>query len=93
MNYQAFLLASKTGFIIEPDDPEVKSLSTRGTGQDYLQSYAKALQDKSVRTGKGSPPPGDPKNVPASGGGKADESWREENDPSKLLAIGLEEMD
>jgi hypothetical protein len=93
VNYQAFLLASQTGFIIEQDDPEVKELSTRGTGQDYLQSYAKALQDKSVRTGKGSPPSGDAKNVPSTGGGGAEESWRNENDPSKLLTIGLAEMD
>ena len=93
VNYQAYILASQTGFIIEPDDPEVKSLSTRGTGQDYIQSYAKALQDKSVRTGKGSPPPGDAKNVPSTGGGGAGESWEKETDPSKLLSIGLGEMD
>lgn len=93
VNYQAFLLASKTGFIIEPDDPEVKSLSTRGTGQDYIQSYAKALQDKSTRTGKGSPPSGDRKNVSASGGGSAGESWEQETNPSTLLKIGLAEMD
>ena len=93
VNYQAFLLASQTGFIVETDDPEVKSLNTRGTGQDYLQSYAKALQDKAERTGKGSPPPGDPKNVPSSGGGGAEESWRDENNPSKLLQIGLAEVD
>jgi len=92
VNYQAFLLASNAGFIVEPGDPEASSIKSRGSALEYLESYAQALQQKAVRTGKVKPQQGaTPQsagtagNVPSTGG-EAGESWQNINDPDKLLS-------
>lgn len=104
VNYTAYQMANKAGFIVGKDDPEFASLAKKGTGQQYLESYQKALNDKAARTGVTLPNvqlsgtetqpkvvvPGS--TIPA-GGGEVPPNWADETDPSKLIAMGLANMD
>lgn len=102
VNYTAYQMANQVGFIVGQDDPEFATLAKKGTGKEYLESYRKALNDKAARTGV-TLPETQPSSVPGqetkpvvpggttpAGGGAAPTSWANENDPSKLIAMGLE---
>ena len=104
VNYTAYQMANQVGFIVGQNDPEFSSLAKKGSGQDYLESYRKALTDKAARLGIKTPDAQPPVSgqqqatvvpggtIPA-GGGETPASWADETDPSKLIAMGLAEMD
>jgi hypothetical protein len=104
VNYTAYQMANQAGFIVGRDDPEFASLASKGTGQEYLESYRKALNDKAARTGVTLPivQPSDsgkqqkpvvPGGTIPAGGGEVPPNWADETDPHKLIAMGLAEMD
>jgi hypothetical protein len=105
VNYTAYQMANQAGFIVGKDDPEFASLASKGTGQEYLETYRKAINDKAARTGV-TLPSTQPSSVPEqetkpvvpggtipAGGGEVPANWADETDPHKLIAMGLAEMD
>ena len=105
VNYTAYQIANQAGFIVGKDDPEFTSLASKGTGKEYLESYRKAIDDKAARLGITIPKP-QPSSVTGQetkpvvpggtipvGGGASPPNWADETNPSKLIAMGLAEMD
>jgi len=104
VNYTAYQMANQAGFIVGQGDPEFASLAKKGTGQEYLESYRNAINTKAARLGitLATAQPSDsgkqqktvvPGGTIPAGGGAIPPNWADETDPSKLISMGLAEMD
>jgi hypothetical protein len=106
VNYMGYKMANDYGYIVGQNDPEFQMLKRQGTSTEYLESYREALNAKAARLGQpipetkppdaqtpGEKEPAEPTEPGATqpvGGGGIGPSWANENDPKKLIRMGLQ---